>query len=136
MVLKSVITIHTEKQFDTLVTLGTHLKEKLNCLVWMEDGTLPLPSVKVSVFKIKAWVDFGEKAGCFICNFLNCVTDFVNGWKVNYIPGNFEPFKEELALGRLFKLQLLNTLLSSFLVLVRYMKTTKAKKLTTLFMFV
>ena len=64
------------------------------------------------------------------------MTDFVNGWKVNYIPGNFEPFKEELALVRLFKLQLLNTLLSSFLVLVRYMKTTKAKKLTTLFMFV
>ena len=49
MVLKSVITIHTEKKFDTLVTLGTHLKARLNCLVWMEDGALPLPSVKVSV---------------------------------------------------------------------------------------
>ena len=64
------------------------------------------------------------------------MTAFGNGWKVNYIPGNFEPFKEELALVRLFKLQLLNTLLSSFLVLVRYMKTTKGKKLTALFIFV
>ena len=106
----------------------------------MEDGTLPLPSVKVSVhscfFKIKACVDFGGKGGCFICNFLNCLPAFCNGCKVNYIPGNCEQFKEELALVRLFKLQLLNTLLSSFLVLVRYIKTTKAKKLTALFIFV
>ena len=91
----------------------------------MEDGTLPLPSVKVSVdssfFKIKACVDFGGKGGCFICNFLNCVTDFGNGCKMNYILRNFEPFKEELTGVRLFKLQLLNTLLSSFLVLVHFM---------------
>ena len=40
--------------------------------------------------------------------------------QMNYIPRNFEPFKEELARVRLFKLQLLNTLLSSFLVLVHY----------------
>ena len=46
---------------------------------------------------------------------------------MNYIPRNFEPFKEELARVRLFKLQLLNTLLSSFLVLVDYMQKTKAK---------
>ena len=52
---------------------------------------------------------------------LNCVTDFDNGCKVNYIPSNFEPFKEELARVRLFKLQLLNTLLSSFVALVHYM---------------
>ena len=91
----------------------------------MEDGTLPLPSVKVSVdssfFKIKACVDFGGKGGCFICKFLNCVTDFGNGCKVSYIARNFEPFKEELTCVGLFKLQLLNTLLSSFLVLVHFM---------------
>ena len=52
---------------------------------------------------------------------LNCVTDFDNGCKVNYIPRNFEPFKEELARVRLFKLQSLNTLLSLFLALVHYM---------------
>ena len=32
VVLKSVITTRTEKQFDTLVTLGTHLKARLNWL--------------------------------------------------------------------------------------------------------
>ena len=48
------------------------------------------------------------------------MTAFGNGCKVNYIQGNFEPFKEELAPVRLFKLQLLDTLLSSFLVLVHY----------------
>ena len=42
------------------------------------------------------------------------MTDFGNGY-------NFEPFKEELARVGLFKLQLLNTLLSSFLLLVHYM---------------
>ena len=47
MALKLVITTRTEKQFDTLVTLGTHLKARLNWLVKTEDGTLILQSAKV-----------------------------------------------------------------------------------------
>ena len=88
----------------------------------MEDGTLPLPSVKVRVYsyflKIKAFVDFGGKAGCLICNFSNFVADFGNGCKMNYIAPNFEPLKQELARVRLFKLQLLDTLQSLFLLLL------------------
>ena len=47
-----------------------------------------------------------------------------NDWKMNYIARNFELIKEELTRERLFKLQakaLLDTLQSSFLVLVYYM---------------
>ena len=47
MALKLVITTRTEKQFDTLVTLGTHLKARMNWLAWREDGTVILQSAKV-----------------------------------------------------------------------------------------
>ena len=97
----------------------------------MEDGTLPLPSVKVSVHscfpkkKKNACVDFGGKAGCFISNFSNFVAYFGNGCKMNYIPHNFELLKEELTRVSLLKLQsmakaLLDTLQSSFIVSVYY----------------
>ena len=69
--------------------------------------------------KIKACVDLGRKAGCFICNFSNFVADFGNRCKINYIASNFEPLKKkkkELTRVRLFKFQLLNTLQSSFLL--------------------
>ena len=92
----------------------------------MEDGTLPLPSVKVSVHscfpkKKNACVDFGGKADCFICNFSNFVAYFGNGCKMNYISCNFELIKEELTRVSLFKLQsmaLLDTLQYSFIVSV------------------
>ena len=89
----------------------------------MEDGTLPLPSVKVSVHCV---VDFGGKAGCFISNFSNFVAYFGNGCKMNYIPHNFELLKEELTRVSLLKLlsmakALLDTLQSSFIVSVYYM---------------
>ena len=59
-----------------------------------------------------------------LCNFLNDVANFGNGCKMNYIARKFELVIEELARERLFKLQakaLLNTLQSSFLVLLYYM---------------
>ena len=96
----------------------------------MEDGTLPLPGVKVSVHscfpkKKNTCVDFGGKAGCFMCNFSNFVAYFGNGCKMNDIPRNFELLKEELTRVSLFKLQsmakaLLDTLQSSFIVSVYY----------------
>ena len=96
----------------------------------MEDGTLPLPSVKVSVHscfpkKKNACVDFGGKAGCFISNFSNFVAYFGYGCKMNYITHNFELLKEELTRVSLLKLQsmakaLLDTLQSSFIVSVYY----------------
>ena len=52
------------------------------------------------------------------------MANFGNGCKMNYIARKFELVKEELARERLFKLQakaLLDTLQSSFLVLVYYM---------------
>ena len=55
---------------------------------------------------------------------LNDVANFRNGCQMNYIARNFELVKEELARERLFKLQakaLLDTLQSSFLVLLYYM---------------
>ena len=54
----------------------------------------------------------------------NDVANYGNDWKMNYIARNFELVKEELTRERLFKLQakaLLDTLQSSFLVLVYYM---------------
>ena len=50
MALKLVITTRTEKQFDTLVTLGTHLKARLNWLVKREYGTVILQSAKVKYY--------------------------------------------------------------------------------------
>ena len=50
MALKLVITTRTEKQFDTLVTLGTHLKARLNWLVRREYGTVILQSAKVKYY--------------------------------------------------------------------------------------
>ena len=50
--------------------------------------------------------------------------NYGNDWKMNFIARNFELVKEELTRERLFKLQakaLLDTLQSSFLVLVYYM---------------
>ena len=97
----------------------------------MEDGTLPLPSVKVSIHscfpkKKNGCVDFGGKTGCLICNFSNFVAYFGNGCKMHYIPHNFELLKEELTRVSIFKLQsmakaLLDTLQSSFIVSVSYM---------------
>ena len=49
MAFNLVITTRTEKQFDTFVTLGTHLKARLHLLVKTEDGTLILQSAKVGV---------------------------------------------------------------------------------------
>ena len=49
MALKSAITTPTEKQFDTFVTLGTHLKARFNWLVRTEDGTLIFLSAKVKI---------------------------------------------------------------------------------------
>ena len=60
MALKLVITTRTEKQFDTLVTLGSHLKARLKWLVKREYGTVILQSAKVNFilgFQI-ASVDF------------------------------------------------------------------------------
>ena len=49
MALNLVITTRMEKQFDIFVTLGTHLKARLNWLVKTEDGTLILQSAKVGI---------------------------------------------------------------------------------------
>ena len=48
MDLKLVATTRMEKQFDILVSLGTHLKARPRWLVKKEDGTLILPNARVN----------------------------------------------------------------------------------------
>ena len=61
--LNSVITTSTERQFDTLVTLGTHLKARLKWLVKREHGILIPPSAKVQSVSVQ-WICIFKYTAC------------------------------------------------------------------------
>ena len=71
MALKSAIITPTEKQFATFVTLGTHLKARLNWLVRTEDGTLILQNAKVTIIVV-----YFPNSFCYLeiwACFINCL---------------------------------------------------------------
>ena len=53
MVFKSVMTMVTEKQFDSSVIVNTPLKARIELLVLMENGTLTHPTAKVSIIGVR-----------------------------------------------------------------------------------